>query len=147
VLDVNLVGSFVVSRVAATRLAAGSTLTLISSQAGRKGAAGWIAYCSSKFGVIGLGESLAQELAPAGVRVNVLCPGAIDAGMTPGLLEDVARAEGTTANAVRAGYLAGIPLGRLGTAEDVAGGCLLLASPFASFIAGSSLVIDGGELS
>ncbi len=147
VLDVNTVGSFLVAREASRRLRRGGTLTLISSQGGRKGGAGWAAYCASKFAVVGLGESLAQELGPEGIRVNVLCPGTIDTEMTADAIASLAASRGTTVEAERDRYRSSVPLGRLGTPEDVAGACLLLASPLAGFIAGASIVVDGGELS
>jgi NAD(P)-dependent dehydrogenase (short-subunit alcohol dehydrogenase family) len=147
VIDCNAVGSFLVAREAARRLPRGGTLTLISSQGGRKGGAGWAAYCASKFAVVGLGESLAQELAPEGIRVNVLCPGTIDTAMTGAAIARVAEVRGTTPEVERERYRSSVPLGRLGTSEDIAGVCLLLASPLAGFIVGASIVIDGGELS
>jgi NAD(P)-dependent dehydrogenase (short-subunit alcohol dehydrogenase family) len=147
VIEVNLLGSFIVAREAARRLSGGSTITLVSSQAGRKGGAGWSAYCASKFGVIGLAESLAQELAPSGVRVNVVCPGAIDTGMTSTAIEQLAILKQTTPEEERRRYEQAIPAGRLGRAEEVASACAMLASPFASFVVGASLVVDGGELS
>lgn len=146
-IEVNLVASFLVARAAARRLPSGGTLTLLSSQAGLRGSALWGAYCASKFGVVGLGQSLAQELAPRGVRVNVLCPGTIDTPMTTTAIEQVAAARGADPAAVRDAYVAGIPLGRLGEPADVAGACVLLASPLAAFVTGASLVVDGGELS
>jgi NAD(P)-dependent dehydrogenase (short-subunit alcohol dehydrogenase family) len=147
VLDVNLISAFVVAREAARRLGAGGTLTLIASQAGRKGGAGWAAYCASKFGVIGLGESLAQELAPAGVRVNTVCPGTIDSAMTESALARLAALKGTSQAEERERYEHSIPLRRFGRPDEVASACVLLASPLASFVAGASLVVDGGELS
>jgi meso-butanediol dehydrogenase/(S,S)-butanediol dehydrogenase/diacetyl reductase len=147
VLEANAVGSFVVAREAGRWLQHGGTLTLIASQAGRKGAAGWAAYCASKFAVVGLGESLAQELAPGGIRVNVLCPGTIDTAMAERAIGEVAGMRGTSSEEERESYRRNVPLGRLGTPEDVAGACILLASPLAGFIAGASIVVDGGELS
>ena len=119
----------------------------IASQAGRKGGAGWATYCASKFAVVGLGESLAQELAPQGIRVNVLCPGTIDTGMGTAAIAAIATVHGSSLESERERYRSSVPLGRLGTADDVAGACLLLASSLAGFIAGASIVVDGGELS
>ncbi len=146
VVDVNLTGSFIVAREAARRLGGGSSLTLVSSQAGLRGGARWSAYCASKFGVIGLMQCVAQELAPRGVRVNAVCPGAVATGMTDALVDALAAAEGIDPEALRARYETGAPLGRYAEPAEIAQVCVFLASDMASYVAGSSLVIDGGEL-
>jgi NAD(P)-dependent dehydrogenase (short-subunit alcohol dehydrogenase family) len=147
VLEVNLVGSFLVARAAARTLGRGGTLTLVASQAGRHGGAGWSAYCASKFGVIGLVECLAQELAPHGVRVNAVCPGTVETTMTETAIAGLAAGRGATPGAVRDRYLAGIPLGRFAEPREIGLACVFLASQLASYVAGASLVLDGGELS
>jgi NAD(P)-dependent dehydrogenase (short-subunit alcohol dehydrogenase family) len=147
VLEINLVGSFLVARGAVRCLGSGGTVTLIASQGGLRGGAGWSAYCASKFGVVGLTESLAQEVAPRGVRVNAVCPGSIDTPMSRRVADELATRRRTTPEEVQAAYLAGIPAGRLGTAADVAGVCVFLASSLAAFVAGAALVVDGAELS
>ncbi len=147
VLEVNLVGSFLVARAAARRVRQQGTVTLVASQGGLRGGAGWSAYCASKFGVIGLTESLAQEAAPRGVRVNAVCPGSIDTEMSRRVAVELAGRRGTTPDAVQEAYRTGIPAGRLGTPDDVAGVCVFLASSLASFVAGAALVVDGAELS
>src|SRR4029077_6362362 len=75
VLEVNLVGSFLVARAAAQAMTGGGSITLMSSQAGLRGGANWSAYSASKAGVIRLAERLAQELAPRRIRVHALRPG------------------------------------------------------------------------
>ncbi len=147
VLDINLVGAFLVAREAAVSLRDGGTVTLVASQGGRKGGAGWSAYCASKFGVIGLAESLAQELASREIRVNAVCPGTVDTPMTERVLAQLATARGSTTQEVRERYRAEIPLGRFATPQDVAGVCVFLASPLAGYVTGASIVVDGGELS
>lgn len=147
VIEVNLIGGFVIAREASRRLPAGGTLTLISSQAGRHGGANWSAYCASKFGLIGMGESLAQELAPEGIRINMVCPGNVDTSANRALKAKLAALRGQSYAEVHSSYLNDIPLGRLGRPADVAGVCLFLASDLASFVVGSSIVVDGGELS
>lgn len=107
----------------------------ISSMWGRSGASCEAAYSAAKAGVIGLTKALAQELGPSGVTVNCLAPGVIDTQMNC---------------ALSAGDLHTLaeetPVGRLGTAEDVARAALFLASPQAGFITGQVLGVDGGFL-
>jgi NAD(P)-dependent dehydrogenase (short-subunit alcohol dehydrogenase family) len=147
VIDVNLIGSFLVARASARRIADGGTITLVASQAGRKGGAGWSAYCASKFGLIGLVESLAQELAARGVRVNAVCPGTIDTPMTSVAINQLAENRNTTPGDIRGDYVAGIPFGRFGSPAEVASVCVFLASPLAGYVSGASIVVDGAELS
>jgi len=94
------------------------------------------AYTASKGGIISLSRSLAKELGPEGVRVNVLCPGTIATPMIAPILEDP--------EAVRRSE-AKIPLGRLGTPEEVARAALFLVSDAASYITGAVLFVDGGQ--
>jgi NAD(P)-dependent dehydrogenase (short-subunit alcohol dehydrogenase family) len=147
VLDVNVVGSFLVAREAARQATAGATITVIASQAARKGAARWGTYCASKFALVGLTESLAQELAPRGARVNCVCPGGVDTALNTRAIEALA-AQGTeTADEIRDRYDRDVPFGRPATPGEVAGVCVFLASSLAGYVAGSSIVVDGGELS
>lgn len=133
-VSVNATGSFLCAREAARTMPGGS-IVFISSQAGRKGAADWGAYCASKFAVIGLMESLAQEVAQRGIRANAICPGAVDTQML--------QATATDLNAQRAT----IPLGRFAQPSEVAALAAFLCSDEAAYMTGSSIVIDGGELS
>lgn len=147
VLEVNLTGAFLVTREAARRLGPGGTITLLASQAGRRGAALWSAYCASKSGVIGLAESAAQELAAAGIRVNVVCPGTVSTPMLDGVVAKLADAGRSSPAEVRVRYEQDVPLGRIAAPEEVARVCVFLASGLASYVVGASLVVDGGELS
>jgi NAD(P)-dependent dehydrogenase (short-subunit alcohol dehydrogenase family) len=136
-----------VAQAAARGQVAGGAITLIASQAGLRGGALWSAYAASKGGVVRLAESLAQELAPEGIRVNAVCPGNVDTAMGDSAIAEVARSTGASAEEVRARYLNGIPLGRFAAAGEVASVCVFLASPLASYVTGAALVVDGGELS
>jgi NAD(P)-dependent dehydrogenase (short-subunit alcohol dehydrogenase family) len=147
VLEVNLVGSFLVARAAARAMTGGGSITLMSSQAGLRGGANWSAYSASKAGVIRLAESLAQELAPRGVRVNAVCPGNVDTPMSEEAILRLAAGSGPSQAEIRARYLGGIPLGRFARPEEVASVCVFLASGMASYVTGASIVVDGGELS
>ena len=146
VLGVNLTGSFVVAREAARRLGAGGTLTLLSSQAGLRGGARWSAYCASKFGVIGLMQCIAQELAEMNIRVNAVCPGAVEGSMTDALIGRLAVLEGIEPAELRARYEDGCPMGRFADPREVGRACVYLASDLASYVSGASLVVDGAEL-
>ena len=147
VLDVNLTGSFLVGREAARRLEDGGTITLISSQAGLKSGAYWASYAAAKAGVIRLAEALARELGPRGIRANAICPGNIQTPMADAWLEQLAARLQVTPSDLRSRYVDTIPLGRFGSPEEIASVCVFLASPLASFVSGTVLHIDGGELS
>lgn len=147
VLEVNLVGCFLVAKAAARAITGGGSITLISSQAGLRGGANWSAYAASKAGVNRLAESLAQEVASRGIRVNAVCPGNVETPMSELAIGRLAAESGTSAATVRARYVDGIPLGRFARPEEIASVCMFLASPHASYVTGSSIVVDGGELS
>lgn len=105
----------------------------ISSVIGLIGNAGQTNYAASKAGLLGLTKSLAREFASRNITVNAVAPGYIDTAMTKGLSEQI-----------KESYLKMIPLGRLGTPEDVANVCLFLASEAAGYITGQVIPVDGG---
>ena len=94
------------------------------------------AYHASKHGVIGLTKSAAVEYAPRGIRINAICPGVVETPMVADMLEGQAEA--------MAGIMQSQPIGRLGTAEEVAAAVLWLCSPAAGFVVGVALPVDGG---
>src|SRR4029453_11121838 len=94
-------------------------------------------YNASKFGVVGLTMTMAIELAPHGINVNAVCPGLIRTRLSESFVADPLFA---------AEYRKKIPLGRFAAPEEVAGAFLFLASDDASFITGTTLVVDGGQL-
>ena len=137
VLDVNLWGTMVVAIAAARRMAKGGgghvvCMTSINSATPGPGVG---AYPASKAGVAQFVKQLAIECGPAGVRVNAVSPGFIDAGMSAPIYSDPA---------VRDRRAGGVPLRRLGTAEDIANAVLWLDSSGASYVSGHELVVDGG---
>jgi 3-oxoacyl-[acyl-carrier protein] reductase len=111
----------------------GGRIINIASVAGVVGSAGQANYSAAKAGLIGLTEALARELAPQGVTVNAVAPGSIDAGIVAGLPEEARR---------RLRVM--IPMGRMGTAEEVAALVVFLAGPQAGYITGQTIIVDGG---
>ena len=107
-----------------------------SSLGGLVGLPGRASYHASKHGVLGLTKSAALEYAPRGVRINAVCPGTID---TPMVADMLAKGELDMAEAIR-----NQPIGRLGTADEIAAAVLWLCSPGASFVVGVALPVDGG---
>ncbi len=126
------------SAVPSMREHAGCSLVITSSICGLSGVAGLATYCATKWGVLGLTQTLALECAPKGVRVNAVAPGYID---TPMNADDLARTP-----ELRTYYETVTPLGRMGTADDVAHAVVFLCSEAASWITGITLVVDGGVL-
>ena len=147
VVDVNLTGAFLVAREAARRLPSGGNLVLVASQAGLKGGRLWGAYSASKGGLLRLADCLTEELAPQGVRVNTVSPGTVDTEMVSKAIADLARETGTDAETIRARYQAAIPMGRFARPQEVAAAIVAVCSGLFSYVNGSNIVIDGGELS
>lgn len=152
VLRVNLKGTFLCSRAVARRLIAqgeGGRIINISSTAGKRGIARFAAYCASKFGVIGLTQSLAQELGPHAINVNAICPGLVATER----IDDIAVATAPPGVSVAeqreqmiSSTIAGNAFGRLTEPADVAAAAAFLASDEAAFHTGLSLTVDGGGL-
>jgi 3-oxoacyl-[acyl-carrier protein] reductase/sorbitol-6-phosphate 2-dehydrogenase len=118
----------------------------ISSQLGKLAWAGWGAYASSKFAVLGLTQAMALELAPHGVRVNAVCPGTIETRLVYQGFAMVAEREGKDKDVMLAEHIGDIPMGRLGQPEEVGALVAFLASDDASFITGAAINITGGEM-
>lgn len=141
VMEVNLTGAFLTARAAARRMEKDGRIIFTSSLFGRRGGAQNAAYSASKFGMVGLAESMAADLAPRGVLVNAVAPGQIHTEMLDQLVTDrIAMGQPDP----RERLLARIPLGRLGMPDEVAGAYVWLASPLASYVTGQTIVVDGG---
>lgn len=149
VIDVNLVGYFNVARAAARPMKAqkSGVIIQINSKSGKKGSSKNSAYAASKFGGIGLTQSLALELAEDGVRVNSICPGnLLDSPLwTDSLYEQYAKRWGITPEEVRAKYLGQVPLGRGCVYNDVANVMVFLASEESSYMTGQAINVTGGQ--
>ena len=146
-LDVNLKGAFLTAQAAAAHLAASARgrIVAISSDAGRRGAPGIAAYAASKFGLIGLTESLAMELAAVGVTANTVCPvGCPTTEMGQGVLAWKVDATGKDADQIIAAAGASNPIGRNATEDDITAAVMFFLAPGSSFFTGVSLDVDGG---
>jgi 3-oxoacyl-[acyl-carrier protein] reductase len=135
VLAINLRGVFLFTRAVSKPMIkqkAGKIVN-ISSIVGLTGNAGQANYAASKAGIVGFTKSVARELAPRNIRVNVVAPGFIETDMTVKLPDNA-----------KVAVLEKIPLGRFGSPKDVAQTVLFLASDFSNYITGQVLVVDGG---
>ncbi len=135
VIAVNLDGAFFCSRAVLAPMihARKGSIINIASSVGTRANPGQANYAAAKGGMLAMTKTLAAELSPRGIRVNAVVPGLIDAGMVQRMDH----------RALERGK-AHIPLGRLGTAEEVANAVLFLASDDAAYVVGCELVVDGG---
>lgn len=136
-IDVDLKGVFLCSQAVAKHMMKRKygKIINIASIAGLVGFLGAPHYCAAKGGVVNLTKEMALELARFGVNVNAIAPGIIETDMTKGILSD---------EKSRQAMLANIPLRRIGKPEDIANAVLFLASDDASYITGTTLIVDGG---
>lgn len=140
VLNINLIGTFLLAKHAAKHMVAQKRGSIIctASVAGLRSGAGGIPYSASKAGVISMVQTLANQLTGTGVRINAVCPGLIESGMTRPIFER-ARERGTEN---KIGQLN--PLQRYGVPQEIAQTALFLASDAASYVNGQAIAVDGG---
>jgi len=145
VIAVNVRGVFLGLKYAGRQIAAdgGGAIVNMASVAGLVGTAGLVAYGASKHAVVGMTKTAAVELAPAGVRVNAVCPGPIEGRMMSSIEEQAAP---DAADRVHAGYAEQIPMRRYGRPEEVAALCAFLCSADAAYLNGAAYLVDGGML-
>lgn len=138
VMDVNLRGNFNMAQAAVPHMKqkGGGSIVMISSIAGQVGGGlfGRSHYAAAKSGILGLAKALARELAGEAIRVNAVAPGVIDNDFTKGRM--------TPADKARIAKT--VPLGRLGTSDDIADTCLYLASDLSAYVTGTVLSVNGG---
>ncbi|MEU1037266.1 SDR family NAD(P)-dependent oxidoreductase [Streptomyces sp. NPDC005551] len=148
VVQVNQVGVFLGIRTVAPELAAagGGTIVNTASYAGLTGMAYVGAYAATKHAIVGLTRVAALELAAKGIRVNAVCPGAVDTAMSDPSQLDPAADNAVSARALEELYGRLVPLGRIGRPEEVARLALFLTCEDSSYITGQPFVIDGGWL-
>jgi len=149
-MAVNLKGTFLMCRAAARHMIErkSGTIINISSIQGKRGDPGVGAYCTSKFGVIGLTQTLAHELGHYGIRVNAVCPGAVATWAGRGPLLEAAQQEGfneeEAIHRVYSDALPQIPMRRVGRPEEIASVVAFLASSEADYITGQAINVNGG---
>lgn len=117
----------------------GGSIIFTASMGGLVGSMLMPVYSAAKFAVVGLSKSLAQTLAPDKIRVNALCPGLTETPMLPQFMS-----RGGSVDEATKRYLVGVPMQRVGTAEEMAYAALFLASDEASYVTGIALPVDGG---
>jgi NAD(P)-dependent dehydrogenase (short-subunit alcohol dehydrogenase family) len=156
VMDVNLTGSFLISKAVSRTMipdGEGKKIVIIASVAGTFGAPGSSSYCASKYGVIGLGKTLALELAKYKINVNIINPDTISTNLVDERMVARAKAEDVSVDEIikrsesaeaRAMMANRVPLGRNGTPEEVADLVFFLVSNQSSYITGDVIKIDGG---
>ena len=135
VIATNLTATFTLTQAAMRPMLKqrGGRIIVVSSVVGQTGNAGQTNYAASKAGLIGFAKALAREVASRGVTVNVIAPGFVDTDMTRAVVEKA-----------HVDWAAQIPLGRLGTADDIAAAACYLASDEAAYITGHVLAVNGG---
>jgi len=140
ILDVSLRGSLYMSQsvIPAMQQQRSGSIICISSVSAQRGGGifGGPHYSAAKAGILGLARAMAREFGGEGIRVNCIAPGLIETDITQGKLDDARKAD----------IIAGIPLSRLGSAKDVAGACLFLASDLSAYCTGITLDVNGGML-
>lgn len=153
ILEINTTGAFLISKAVAKSMVAkgeGGKIVLIASLAGHTGSPGSGAYCVSKFGVVGLVKTMALELAKYNIYVNAISPGGVITNLRDKIQVEMAKNKGIPVEEARRldfqKYIEGIPLGRLGSPDEIADLALFLASPLSSYITGEDISISGGRV-
>ena len=120
-------------------------IVTIGSRASRRGNPNIIAYSASKFGVLGMSQSLALALAPHGIRVNCVCPGSVDTDMADAEIEIAHKKTGINEDKLKQMAIDSVPLGRLTSPEDLANTIVWLASSQSNHLTGQAINVNGGS--
>ncbi|CCB65472.1 SDR family NAD(P)-dependent oxidoreductase [Hyphomicrobium sp. MC1] len=145
VIDVNVMGTYYVTREALPRIPRGGRIIMTASIWGRTGAAGYSGYAASKHAIIGFMRSLAMELGRDGITVNAVCPGWVDTEGAMWTVRDEAAATGVPVQALVADYLRGQPIAGVMPTTAIAPTYLFLASESAADITGQCIGVDRGS--
>ncbi|MCD8350045.1 MAG: SDR family oxidoreductase [Planctomycetaceae bacterium] len=149
VVGVNLTGAFLCVKHAAKHMveAGHGSMVVISSRSAKRGGLWNHAYCASKFGVVGLVQCVALDLAPLGIRINCICPGnALDTPLWKDLAVQYAKKYNETPEQVLERYRKRVPLGRGCDVKDIANLATFLASDASSYMTGQAINLTGGEI-
>ncbi len=148
IINVNLKGTFLCIREVARYMIQQKSgkIISISSKSGKTGGLWLGAYCASKFGIIGLTQSVSRDLAPYKINVNAICPGNVFSTPMWDLLDkEYSRKLGVPPEQVRKLYVEKVPLGRECTVEDVANVAVFLASSYSDYMTGQAINVTGGQ--
>ncbi len=148
VIDINLTGAWLAARAALPAMAkqGGGNVLMISSGAGRRGYPLRSPYASSKWAMIGLTQTLAGEWGPAGVRVNCICPGAVEGDRIERVMHARAEALGVPYAQIRKGFESGAALQRIVTEAEVARVAVFLISDLSAGVTGQTINVDAGSI-
>ena len=146
IIDINVMGTYYVTREALPKMRDGGRIILTSSIWGKTAVAEFSAYCASKHANIGFMRSLAQELAPRGISVNAVCPGWVRTAASMRSLSEMAKRENRSEDALLAEIVGAQAIDGLMEPEDTAATYLFLASDAANNITGQAFTVDRGEL-
>ncbi len=146
IIDVNVLGTWYVTRCAVERMGRGARIVITSSIWGRTAVAEYSSYCASKHANLGFMRSLAQELGPLGINVNAVCPGWVRTDAAMSSLRQMAARSGRDEARMLEEIVAAQAMEGLMEPDDLAGPYLFLASEAAANITGQALIVDRGEV-
>lgn len=146
-MDINLKGQFLCCREAISQMLenGGGSIINMSSQSGKVGTNNYQAYCASKFGVIGLTQSLSKEFAKEGIKVNAICPGVVNTPMWEKQAADYGKKRNLKEDEVMDYFREKIPAHQIGTVEDIAKLVVFLSTSDSDYITGQALNVNGGD--